>query len=145
MANQNTTPKEIDNLYGDSCLIIEDAREKAYRAVNTALTIRNWLLGKRIAQEKLEEDGRAQYGKQVMETLAEMLTEKYGKGLDKISLHNYVRFYKFFPNIVDAVRQQSEKVDTVCQQLVNTSKSERNEILETVSPQFRKKFSVSNI
>ncbi len=136
MANQNTTPKEIDNLYGDSCLIIEDAREKAYRAVNTALTIRNWLLGKRIAQEKLEEDGRAQYGKQVMETLAEMLTAKYGKGLDKISLHNYVRFYKFFPNIVDAVRQQSEKVDTVCQQLVNTSKSERNEILETVSPKF---------
>ncbi len=150
MANQNTTPKEIDNLYGDSCLIIEDAREKAYRAVNTALTIRNWLLGKRIAQEKLEEDGRAQYGKQVMETLAEMLTAKYGKGLDKSSLHKFVKFYKMFPQIVESVTPQFENmgnkiVESLTPQLVNTCKSKQSEILSTVSTKFRKKFSVSNI
>lgn len=139
MANKNTEPKEIDNLYGDTCLIIEDAREKAYRAVNTALTIRNWLLGKRIAQEKLEEDGRAQYGKQVMETLAEMLTTKYGKGLDKSSLHKFVKFYKMFPQIVESVTPQFENmgnkiVESLTPQLVNTCKSKQSEILSTVSP-----------
>ncbi len=154
MANQNTTPKEIDNLYGDSCLIIEDAREKAYRAVNTALTIRNWLLGKRIAQEKLEEDGRAQYGKQVMETLAEMLTAKYGKGFNKSTLHKYVKFYKMFPQIVesvipqftaknaivDAVRQQSQIVASVMPQFTNDCKSEGNEIVASLTPQFANTF-----
>ncbi len=132
MAKKNTEVKEIDNLYGDTCLIIEDAREKAYRAVNTALTIRNWLLGKRIAQEKLEEDGRAQYGDKIMQALSDMLTAKYGKGLDKSSLHKYVRFYKMFPQIVASVMPQFENmgnkiVESVSPQLVNTCKSKQSE------------------
>ena len=71
-------------LLNDTCRIIEDAREYAYRAVNTALTIRNWKLGERIAREHLDENGRADYGKQVMVSLASLLTEKYGEGFDKI-------------------------------------------------------------
>ena len=63
-------------LLNDTCRIIEDAREYAYRAVNTALTIRNWKLGERIARENLDENGRADYGKQVMVSLASLLKEK---------------------------------------------------------------------
>ena len=38
-----------DDLLADSRNIIESARHFAYKAINTALVQRNWLLGKRIA------------------------------------------------------------------------------------------------
>jgi hypothetical protein len=37
----------------DACKIIDSAQKAAYAAVNVALTIRNCLLGKRIAEELL--------------------------------------------------------------------------------------------
>lgn len=101
----------LQSVFGDTCVIIEEARKKAFRAVNTALTVRNWQLGERIAREHLGEDGRAEYGKHIMESLANMLTDKYGKGVDKSSLYKYVKFYSMFPEIVDAVRPQSQDLD----------------------------------
>ena len=48
-----------DNLLiDDTCRIIESARDYAYRAVNTALTIRNWKLGELISREHLDDNGR---------------------------------------------------------------------------------------
>lgn len=70
----------FSSLYSDICSIIEDAREQAYRAVNVSLTLRYWMLGERIAREKLDGKERAEYGKQVIATLAKELTHAYGKG-----------------------------------------------------------------
>lgn len=105
-------------LLNDTCRIIEDAREYAYRAVNTALTIRNWKLGERIARENLDEKGKAEYGKQVITSLATILTEKYGKGLDFSSLYKYIKFYQCFPDILDAVSPKSGKVDAASPKLL---------------------------
>ncbi len=46
--------RSYDSLYSDTCLIIEEARNYAYRAVNVALTLRNWQLGERIARENFD-------------------------------------------------------------------------------------------
>ena len=62
-------------LYDDTCVIIEQARDYAYFAVNSALTVRNWQLGERIAREKLDEKGKAEYGKNVITSLADALTK----------------------------------------------------------------------
>lgn len=50
------------NLLKDMCGIIESAQETAYKAVNTALIQRNWLIGYRIAEEELQGDERSEYG-----------------------------------------------------------------------------------
>jgi predicted nuclease of restriction endonuclease-like (RecB) superfamily len=105
-------------LFKDTCTIIESASRNAARAINAALTLRNWKLGERIARVELEGADRATYGKRVVESLANMLTAKYGKGLDKSSLHKYVKFYQLFPQIVDAASPQSGKVDAVSPQLL---------------------------
>ena len=118
---KNITTQEgmIDSmLLNDTCRIIEDAREYAYRAVNTALTIRNWKLGERIARENLDEKGKAEYGKQVITSLATILTEKYGKGLDFSSLYKYIKFYQCFPDILGAVSPKSGKVDAASPKLL---------------------------
>ena len=68
-----------------------------------ALVQRNWLLGKRIVEEELTGEERAEYGEQVIKTLSKELTKRYGKGFTKRALYQFVEFYRCFPSIVDRV------------------------------------------
>ena len=70
------------------------------------------------SQDLLEGDERAEYGKRLVNNLADCLTQKFGKGFDRISLYNYLKFFRLFPWIVDATSQQFGKVDALSQQLL---------------------------
>ena len=88
--NRNTIVyHETGDLFADTCEIVESAQSIAYAAVDTILVQRNWLLGKRIAIECLDENGKADYGKKTMKKLSAELKEKYGKGFDFSSLYKY--------------------------------------------------------
>ena len=50
---------KTDDILNDMCGIIESSQKTAYRAVNTTLIQRNWLLGYRIASEELQGEDRA--------------------------------------------------------------------------------------
>lgn len=96
------------NLLTDTSTIIESAKNAAFRSVNVVLVQRNWLLGKRIAEEQLGDQTREElYGQKIVETLAQQLTEQYGSGFDRSTLYKYIRFYQCFPNIVDTASPQS--------------------------------------
>ena len=92
-----------DDVLGDLQNIIDTARQKAYQAVNVALLQRNWLIGKRIAEELLQGDDRAEYGARVMKSLSKELTRLYGKGYAKTNLYSFYTFYKIFPEIFHSV------------------------------------------
>lgn len=96
-----------EDVFADACAIIDAAQGFARQAVNVALVRRNWLLGRRIAEEELAGEDRAEYGAQVVKRLAKELTDAYGKGFSKRELHWYVQFYKLFPQIVNSPRSQS--------------------------------------
>ena len=133
-------------LYSDACAIIEEARQRAYRAVNTYLTLRNWQLGERIAKENLDGAERAEYGKHIIERLAQDLTNAYGKGFDRKALYNYLKFYRLYPEIVAAVSRQfgkldaaspkSQKVDAVSRQLLPWT--HYRELIRVENPEARK-------
>ena len=106
MLNKEITYIRTTNLLADSRAIIEDARNYAYTAINIALVQRNWLLGKRIAEEELNSNGRAQYGEQIIGSLAKQLTKLYGSSLDASNLYKFLAFYKAFP-ILDSLRPKS--------------------------------------
>ena len=76
-------------LYQDACQIIEQAQKLAYRQVNETLIKRNWLLGLRINMDVLKTQ-RAEYGEQIVKTLARSLTLRYGEGFTKTNLYNYI-------------------------------------------------------
>lgn len=78
-------------LFQDACTIIEKAQEEAYRQVNVTLIKRNWLLGLRISIDLLKAQ-RAEYGEQIVKTLAKSLTMRYGEGFTKTNLYNYIGF-----------------------------------------------------
>ena len=99
-----------DDIVKDMCGIIESSQKAAYQAVNTALVQRNWLIGYRIAEEELQGEVRSEYGLQVIKRLSQELTERYGKGYDRSNLYHCLRFYKMFPEIVDAASRQFENL-----------------------------------
>ena len=105
--DNNISYTKSNNLLEDIRQIIENARKYAYNAINVALVHRNWLLGKRIAEEELQGENRAKYGEELIEKLSKELSTIYGKGFDSSSLYKYARFYKLFPEILDSVSPES--------------------------------------
>ena len=86
------------SLIQDVCTIIDQAQATAYHAVNETLIKRNWLLGMRIQHEVLNAQ-RAEYGEQVVQSLAKQLSERYGRGFQKSNLYLFISFYQSHPNI----------------------------------------------
>lgn len=87
--------------------IIKVSRDNAYQAVNSALVRRNWLLGRRIAEEELNGEVRAEYGLEIIKSLSKELTDEYGRGFTKTNLYNFYLFYKTFPKIFHAASGKS--------------------------------------
>lgn len=88
--------------------LIEQSREQVAVAVNSAISLLYWQIGKRINDEVLQNQ-RAEYGKEIVSTLSRQLTEEFGNGWGKRQLHYCLRFAETFPDITI--------VHTLCTQL----------------------------
>ena len=71
--------KHADHLIGELKQLIEETRTAVATTVNTGLTLLNWRVGSRIRQDVLA-DTRADYGKEIVATVARQLSAEYGKG-----------------------------------------------------------------
>ena len=99
MANELLKYVKTGSVFEDACNIIETAQKVAYSAVDLTLVHRNWLLGKRIADEELNGESRAEYGAEVIKKLSKDLNAQYGRGYTKTNLYNFYSFYKMYPEI----------------------------------------------
>ena len=95
------------NLLGEIRALIESGRQQVAVTVNAAMTMLYWQIGKRIKEEVLY-DQRAEYGQQIVVSLAQQLTLEYGRGWSARHLHHCLRFAETFPDIqiVNALRSQ---------------------------------------
>jgi len=87
--------------------MIEETRQGVAVTVNAALTMLYWRIGKRINEEILK-GGRAEYGKEIVVSLARQLEADYGRGFSEKSLRHMLRFAEAFPDdrIVSALMRQ---------------------------------------
>ncbi len=60
--------------------ILTRARSQAYTAINSAMVQAYWLIGKRIVDEEQNGEVRAEYGKYIIKTVSQRLTDEFGKG-----------------------------------------------------------------
>ena len=74
---------------------VVSAQKQVTAAVNSAMVIAYWNIGKQI-YDACGENERAEYGKQLLKYLAEKLTKEFGKGFDESNLRNMRRFYSIF-------------------------------------------------
>ncbi len=105
---KNTVTNSIaSTLIQDICHIISDAKSGLAATVNTALTILYWRIGQRINTEILN-GHRAEYGEQIIITLAKQLESEYGRGFNMKNLRHMIRFAETFQDdrIVSALSRQ---------------------------------------
>jgi predicted nuclease of restriction endonuclease-like (RecB) superfamily len=88
-------PATYTPLVEDISLLVATAKQRAAAAINNEITLLYWQVGNRVRQEVLG-GGRADYGKQVIATLATELTAQYGKGWSKRNLAQMVKFAEVF-------------------------------------------------
>lgn len=66
----------FDRLAGHIELVDDTLRQQAAHAVNCMLTARNWLIGCYILEYEQKGADRAQYGEQLLKTLAQRINRK---------------------------------------------------------------------
>lgn len=108
-SNTDIDERSYSGLLDDAKQIIENSRHQAYSSINVLMVRRNWYLGKRIVEEELHGESRAEYGAQVIKRLSEDLTQYYGKGFNKTNLYAFTQFYHYFPEIFHTVCGKSNK------------------------------------
>jgi hypothetical protein len=114
-----------EDLFFEISAIIEQARSTLVAQANYALTLLFWKIGRRVNEEILQ-NHRADYGKQIVVTLARQLTGKYGRNFEERSLRRMIQFTEQFQDI--------EIVPTLSTQL---SWSHFVELLPLKSPEAR--------
>ena len=81
-------------------------RQNAVAAVNTHLTVRNWLIGYYIVEFEQNGEDRAKYGTELLQNLAKGFS---GDGLSYRNLNLYRQFYNCYPQIEAYVPQFLKK------------------------------------
>jgi predicted nuclease of restriction endonuclease-like (RecB) superfamily len=87
-----------DSLYEKIAALITVARGRVRSVVNQAMVMTYWQVGQCIVEDEQQGQARAEYGKAVLENLAEQLTVEFGKGFEVRNLRNMRQFYLLFPN-----------------------------------------------
>jgi predicted nuclease of restriction endonuclease-like (RecB) superfamily len=85
-------------LFSDLSLLIEQSRNMVVVQANSVMTMLFWNVGKRINEDILQ-NKRADYGKQIVATLARQLVEKYGKNFERTNLTRMMKFAEEFPDL----------------------------------------------
>lgn len=104
----NDLPQQNDLLFQEIGQLIDAAKHRAAAAINTEITLLYWQVGNRIQTEVLQGQ-RGEYGKQVILTLSQRLTQTYGKGWSERQLRYCILLAEVFPD--------REILHTVCAKL----------------------------
>jgi predicted nuclease of restriction endonuclease-like (RecB) superfamily len=89
--------KATARLLKDVRTLIEQSRSFVAHSVNSTLVMLNWHIGKKVRDEILA-GKRADYGEQLVASLAERLTADYGRGFTRDALFRMVQFAERFPD-----------------------------------------------
>ncbi len=102
------TGPETLPLLNDIRSLIEATRRRVSTTINTEMVLLYWHIGDRIRKDTLNME-RADYGKQIVQTLSGQLTVEYGRGFSRTNLFNMIKFAEVFSDI-KIVRRLSEQL-----------------------------------
>ena len=84
------------DLFGRVVTILDQARSRVVRTVNSEMVIAYWLIGREIVEEVQDGKSSAGYSQQMINSLSEKLNERYGKGFSTTNLRYFRAFYLAF-------------------------------------------------
>lgn len=92
------------NLYERVREILDEARERVARSINTEMVAAYWRIGEAIVEREQQGRERADYGKKLVESLARQLKSTGLKGFSRNNLWYMRQFYSAYPEKLHALR-----------------------------------------
>src|SRR5690606_29874325 len=90
-----STPSQHNSLFVNIKQLIDDSKQQVAVAVNATMSMLYWRIGKQINEDLLQ-NARAEYGEQVVKSLALQLQGQYGKGWSEKQLRHCMQFASVF-------------------------------------------------
>ena len=104
-----TPPLSFDRLVAAIGQANAELSAQASRAVNSSLTLRNWLIGLNIEEYERHGIDRQDYGDKLLDRLSESLKQRGVSRCDRRELYRYRQFYLAYPQIVETLSPQLAK------------------------------------
>ena len=98
--------------------------DQTQRQVNTALTLRNWVIGYYIVEYEQKGEDRAAYGGKLIEKLAERIKEVGIKGLSYRNLQLFKQFYSCYPQMAAALTKFPQLIGNKSVEILQTLSAE---------------------
>jgi len=95
-----------DDLFHRVVAILDLARERVTRSVNSEMVISYWHIGREIVEHVQAGEERATYGRRVLECLSERLGERYGRGFSVTNLRYFRLFYQAYSERSPVIRHK---------------------------------------
>ncbi len=86
-------------------------KQYAFRQINNALTLRNWMIGHYIVEFEQQGKGRAEYGEKTLKLLSEKLSEAGSKGFSDRNLRLFRQFYLEYPAIWQLLAAKFQNIE----------------------------------
>ena len=136
MEYNKTIATAFSQVVNDIKQIIDKGRNAAYAAVDATMIATYWNIGRRIVEEEQHGQERAQYGKELIKTLAKELTHEYGSGYSQRYLAYFRKFYLTMPDLaILQTRLQNLKWSHILATLRVEDETARRWYLEAASAQ----------
>jgi predicted nuclease of restriction endonuclease-like (RecB) superfamily len=144
---------DFDSLVTSIVQLHQQTQDFAAKAVNVALTLRNWLIGCRIVEFEQQGNDRAAYGERLLPVLAERLSAAGLKRVDVRELRRFRLLYEVYPQIRESVTPDllgslgAGALQPPLKALFQPKRetlSPESQIGETVSPQLIRRLSFSH-
>lgn len=120
--------------------LLENARKKLAVAVNQAMVLTYFEIGRMIVEDEQNGESRAEYGKELLKDLSVHLTEKFGKGFSASNLQQMKQFYSSYSISqtvsVKSIEEKSETLSRISKNQISSTPLTNLEISQTPSVNF---------
>ncbi|MCL5032473.1 MAG: PDDEXK nuclease domain-containing protein [Thermotogae bacterium] len=93
-----------EDIFQKVSALIEQAKNRVATTINEEMVLLYWNIGKTVREEIIKSK-RAEYGKQIVQSLSGELISMYGKGYSEQNIWHMIKFYEVYP-ILSAVQRE---------------------------------------
>lgn len=87
------THYSTNELYARIAQLLEQSRKQVLRAVNSQMVYTYYTIGQMIVEDEQNGNQKAEYGRELIVTLAKRLTEQFGRGFSEVNLRQMRTFF----------------------------------------------------
>ncbi len=106
------SPTTTDALLGRIVSILEDARTRVVRSVNSEMVLAYWHIGREIVEEVQRGSDRAEYGEGLLEGLSAALTARFGRGFSISNIRYFRQFYLVYADRQPVIHHEARGEST---------------------------------